>query len=323
MIDEIQFKRKISYIIFSAMTVTNVIGLIASFHTPSMYATALFGLFHTAAFLIVCIWLKKFDLYLRVFLIVFVTLMFPLILWFSPVPKQVILYIFLIPSFYSVSIRRKRDVILPLLNGGLIACLLYIREANAVYTAIFLMVYIFCTVIVSLFSITLFTNMEELEKANAIIFDQARKDKLTGIYNRVGLENALKDRGKDPCYAIMLDIDFFKQVNDTHGHEAGDNILFLMGSILHKFTSRDFMVSRRGGEEFLLYSFKGYEETLDIMDDIYAEVEKTLLIGKEHVHISAGISGRGFISEELIADADRKLYHSKQTGRNKITSQLP
>lgn len=326
MIDKIQFKRKISYIIFSAMTVTNIIGLIASFGTPSMYATALFALIHMAAFLTVCLWLKKYDLYLRVLLIIFVIIMFPLILWFSPVPKQVILYIFLIPSFYSVSIRRKRDTILPLLNGVFIACLLYLKvkaDGGIIYVVIFLMVYIFCTLIVSLFSITLFNNMVELEKMNEIISDQARKDKLTGIYNRTGIEYALKGREKEPCYAIMIDIDFFKQVNDTHGHDAGDNVLMILGSILQKFASKDFIVSRRGGEEFLIYSFESYRETMDILEDIYGEVEKFLLVGSEHVHISAGVSGRGHASEELVSEADKNLYSSKQTGRNRITSQLP
>ena len=322
MTNETQLKRWITYISFTFSMVANIIGLIASRRTPSMVATAVFFIVHVLAFLVFCVWKKMQDIYLRYVLIIFMMTLFPFILWSTPKTQQATLYVFIIPSFYAISMRRKRDIILPLINGIIMAVIIYLK-INILYAVVFLTVFTFSIFMMSIFSTTLFDNFAELEKAYAIITDMARKDRLTGIYNRVGLENALKGREKDPCYAIMLDIDFFKQVNDTYGHEAGDNILFLMGGILHKFTSRDFMVSRRGGEEFLLYSFKGYEETMDIMDDIYAEVEKTLLIGKEHVHISAGISGRGFVSDELIADADRKLYNSKQTGRNRITSQLP
>ena len=322
MTTETKLKSWITYISFSFSMIANIIGLIASRGTPSMVATAVFFIVHVLAFLVFCVWKKMQDIYLRYVLIIFMMTLFPFIIWSTPKAEQATLYVFIIPSFYAVSMRRKRDIILPLLNGIIMASIILIK-VNVLYAVVFLTVFTFSILMQSLFSITLFDNFAELDRAYSIISDQARKDKLTGIYNRTGLENALKGREKEPCYAIMLDIDFFKTVNDTHGHEAGDNILMILGSILHRFASRDFLVSRRGGEEFLIYSFESYKETMDTLEDIYGEVDRYLLVGSEHIHISAGVSGRGHASEELIGEADKNLYRSKQTGRNKITSQLP
>ena len=323
MTNETKFNRKVSLTLFSSVTVTNAIGMYASWGSPSMYATALMALLHTLAFLIFCIWLKKYSSYQRIVLIMVAMLMFPLVLWFTPVPMQVILYIFLTPCFYAISMRRKRNLILPLLNGVVIAVILYLKVHNILYAAIFFVIYTFCTLITAIFAITLYTNFIELERAYDIITDIARKDRLTGIYNRFGLEDAVKERQQEPCYAIMMDIDYFKQVNDRYGHEAGDDVLCMLGTLLQKLSAKDFVVSRRGGEEFLLYSFKNYEETMKIVRQFYAEVDRQVIVQGEHIHVSTGISSQGCISEALIADADKKLYYSKETGRNRITTVLP
>ena len=321
MITENQLKRWISYISFIFSIVANFIGLIASWGTASMVGTAIFFVVHVMAFFIFCVWKKMQDIYLRYVLISFMMTLFPYILWCSPKAQQATLYVFIIPSFYAVSMRRKRDIILPLINGLIMAVIIYLK-INIFYAVIFLTVFSFSILMLSLFSTTLFDNYAELNKAYSIITDIAQKDRLTGIYNRFGLEDAVKNRLQEPCYAIMIDIDYFKQVNDTYGHEAGDDVLFMLGTILQKLTKKDFITSRRGGEEFLLYSFKSFEETMSIIKKLYEAVEEQVIIKGEHIHLSTGVSEQGFISESLIADADKKLYHSKQTGRNKITTTL-
>ena len=321
MTNEAQLKRWISYISFSFVTVANCIGLIASRGTPSMFATGVFMAVNTAAFPVFCLWLKKYDIYLKYVLLLFMMTLFPFILWTSPKTQQATLYVFIIPSFYAISIKRKRNLILPVVNGLLIAAIIYVK-VNVIYAIVFLTIFIFSLIIQSMLSITLFSNFAELEDAYSLIADIARKDSLTGIYNRFGLQNVLRGKEQDSCHAIMIDIDFFKQINDTHGHEAGDRVLSMIGAVLRKFSGPDFIVSRWGGEEFLLYSFKDYAGTMDTLRNIYGEVANTVCVGTDHVHISAGVSGRGFISEDLIADADKKLYHAKKTGRNRITSRI-
>lgn len=321
MITENQLKRWISYISFIFSMIANFIGLIASWGTASMVGTAIFFALHVMAFIVFCIWKKMQDIYLRYVLILFMMTLFPFILWCSPKAQQATLYVFIIPSFYAISMRRKRDIILPLINGLIMAVIIYYK-INILYAVVFLTVFSFSILMLSLFSTTLFDNYAELNKAYGIITDIARKDRLTGIYNRFGLEDAVKDRLNDACYAIMTDIDFFKQVNDSYGHEAGDDVLCMLGSLLQKFASRDFLVSRRGGEEFLFFSFMNYEETMKTLRQFYTEVDRQVIVEGKHVHISTGVSCRGRFSEALIADADKKLYHAKQTGRNRIVTVL-
>ena len=322
MITENQLKRWISYISFIFSMVANFIGLIASWGTASMVGTAIFFTLHVLAFIVFCVWKKMQDIYLRYVLILFMMTLFPYILWCSPKAQQATLYVFIIPSFYAVSMRKKRDIILPLINGLIMAVIIYLK-INILYAIVFLTVFSFSILMLSLFSTTLFDNYAELNKAYGIITDIARKDRLTGIYNRFGLEDAVKERQQEPCYAIMMDIDYFKQVNDRYGHEAGDDVLCMLGTLLQKLSAKDFVVSRRGGEEFLLYSFKNYEETMKSVRQFYAEVDRQVIVQGEHIHVSTGISSQGCISEALIADADKKLYYSKETGRNRITTVLP
>ncbi|MBP5465169.1 MAG: GGDEF domain-containing protein [Treponema sp.] len=322
MITENQLKRWISYISFIFSMVANFIGLIASWGTASMVGTAIFFTLHVLAFIVFCVWKKMQDIYLRYVLILFMMTLFPYILWCSPKAQQATLYVFIIPSFYAVSMRKKRDIILPLINGLIMAVIIYLK-INILYAIVFLTVFSFSILMLSLFSTTLFDNYAELNKAYGIITDIARKDRLTGIYNRFGLEDAVKERQQEPCYAIMMDIDYFKQVNDRYGHEAGDDVLCMLGTLLQKLSAKDFVVSRRGGEEFLLYSFKNYEETMKIVRQFYAEVDRQVIVQGEHIHVSTGVSSQGCISEALIADADKKLYYSKETGRNRITTVLP
>ncbi|MCR5762896.1 MAG: GGDEF domain-containing protein [Treponema sp.] len=320
MTNEIKFKKTISFTIFSLGTLVNTVGFFAAAGITKAI-TGIFWVVDLSAFLIFCLWKKKYDAYIKIFMLLFGMMLFPSILYTSTLPKQAILYDFILPSIYAVSIRKKRDLILPLLNGVLISAIAYCR-LNLWYAVIFLFVYSFCILLTSMFSMTLFNNFEELERAYNIIADVAKKDRLTGILNRFGLENALKNKKDLPCYAIMIDIDFFKQVNDTYGHEIGDEVLYKLGTILKKHSSKDFIVSRRGGEEFLLYSFKDYEQTLDMLMSIYTDIENIIVINDFHVHISSGISILGTASEELIEDADRNLYLSKNSGRNRISANM-
>ena len=321
MINELKLKRLISYIILTLGSLINIIGFIASKGSGSALTTTCGIAFNATLFVILCLWLKRYDIYITAVMFIFGMCLFPVILMFSAVPSQALLYNFIIPGFYAITIRKKRNIILPFINGVVIALIVNYR-INTLNAVIFFLVYSFNITITALFTMTLFDNFRELERTYSLIADIAKKDRLTGIYNRFGLENALKKKGELLCHAIMLDIDFFKQVNDTYGHEIGDEVLFKLGSILKDHSSKDFIVSRRGGEEFLLYSFKGFDQTLEVLTDIYADVESKIIIDGNHVHISSGISEQGYAGEDLVADADKNLYRAKETGRNKVCARM-
>jgi diguanylate cyclase (GGDEF)-like protein len=149
---------------------------------------------------------------------------------------------------------------------------------------------------------------------------QAVHDPLTGLYNR----NYFRSRAKELLeehpflnYAFVeMDVDHFKQINDTYGHTAGDQVLMRLGRIMKECTRREDMAVRLGGDEFLLFY---------IMDEVPdAPVKRLFERVKEDREgipftISCGItttvlSGRDY--EKLYRDADQALYEAKKDGRN-------
>lgn len=314
------FRKVIAYYYFGLGVVVNTVGLISSIGTAKI-VTGICLFINITAFVVFCITLKKYILYTKVTMLVLGMLIFPAILITTPRPEVVVYYDFVLPSIYIVSIKRKRDLILPVLNGAILAVIIY-TKFNIEHALTFFLIFTVCLLFGSLFSQTMFSSFLNLENAYTVIADIAKKDKLTGIYNRFGLEESLKVRADTPCHAIMIDIDFFKSVNDTYGHDAGDEVLIKLGLILSRIADNYFIVSRWGGEEFLLISFKSKEDTLLTIKKIYEMVEKELIIKNQHIHISSGMSKKGLMSPELVAEADGNLYRSKSTGRNKFTYKM-
>ncbi|MFN3295006.1 MAG: GGDEF domain-containing protein, partial [Gemmobacter sp.] len=112
--------------------------------------------------------------------------------------------------------------------------------------------------------------------------ENALRDAMTGLYNRRFLEEyvttlvAGSQRRKSPFCVLMLDLDFFKQVNDTHGHEAGDKVIKTLADILLRNIRSSDMAVRYGGEEFLVLLLDtGVQGALKVAEKIRAEVEAT------------------------------------------------
>lgn len=152
-------------------------------------------------------------------------------------------------------------------------------------------------------------------------------DALTRLYNRRFLERYIEEipYGRRTDYVIaMVDIDFFKKVNDTYGHEAGDKVLTKVASCLQDTAGKDNLAVRWGGEEFILY-FKD-----DTQDAVYEKMEKlrqeveALVIPAAGYHIrititsgiACGLADSNY--EKVIRSADEKLYLGKQRGRNRV-----
>lgn len=157
----------------------------------------------------------------------------------------------------------------------------------------------------------------------------SQTDALTGLYNRgyfftKGEENfkALKSEGKY-FFALMADIDFFKKVNDTHGHQKGDEaIQFTANQIQTIF--KDYLVARFGGEEYCV--FGEVEDTMEVEDlceklrhTIETESQKTTGVS---FTISQGLTFSGNDLEEAVSKADTALYQSKESGRNKVSTEF-
>ncbi|ETW97142.1 MAG: hypothetical protein ETSY1_23800 [Candidatus Entotheonella factor] len=170
----------------------------------------------------------------------------------------------------------------------------------------------------------------------AIEHEQTRRlaftDGLTSLANyrsfhtRLQQEIERADRYYRPLSLIMLDIDYFKAYNDTHGHPQGDAILAQVAKLLKKTSRSSDMVARYGGEEFALILPETDQSSAEALGNrLREEIEQFQFDGEEHLPskiltISVGIAthSRYGSKEELIAAADAELYRAKREGRNRV-----
>ncbi|WP_224982531.1 diguanylate cyclase [Geomonas agri] len=158
------------------------------------------------------------------------------------------------------------------------------------------------------------------------------RDPLTGLLNRRHMEESLlreisrATRTKQPLSVVMIDVDHFKNFNDTFGHEAGDHVLKEVGHLLQKNVRDSDIACRFGGEEFtLILPDADCEMALEICNRFRAAVKGLqLFMGRQHlghITISAGISvfpSDGDTIQQLLAAADEALYEAKEKGRDRV-----
>ncbi|HEU4650595.1 MAG TPA: GGDEF domain-containing protein [Croceibacterium sp.] len=161
----------------------------------------------------------------------------------------------------------------------------------------------------------------------------AERDHLTGLPNRRAFEAELERQhaeaaaGKEPLSLAFCDIDHFKHINDTHGHEAGDRVLKLIAQVLAKSSNDNCHVSRHGGEEFVLL-FRGLTptEAKARLDTAREDLASRRLLNRETrepfgtITFSAGVASVFAHPDprEALKAADDALYRAKQTGRNQV-----
>ena len=172
----------------------------------------------------------------------------------------------------------------------------------------------------------------EVEDLQAELREQSLRDPLTSLYNRrylnetLGRELMQAARENTPLSIIIADVDHFKKVNDTYGHQVGDRVLVAIASLIKHQTRESDMVCRYGGEEFLLVflgptSAEAAQRADELrqacaalrIHDGQAELMVTLSFGL------ASYPDHGKKADELIIKADQALYQSKHTGRNRVT----
>lgn len=153
---------------------------------------------------------------------------------------------------------------------------------------------------------------------------QAQTDGLTGLINRRTLETELRALLRDnrPFALALADLDHFKRLNDTHGHEEGDRSLRLFSHVLRQVLRDDDLVARWGGEEFLIaLPDADADAAVEVMDRIRAHLARTLDGGQVRFTASFGVSDSTAAAslQELIQLADIGLYLSKAAGRDRTS----
>jgi len=167
----------------------------------------------------------------------------------------------------------------------------------------------------------------ELARANEKITELTRIDPLTQLSNRRYFSERIEDmislanRKSQPLSLIMIDIDHFKSINDTYGHDAGDRVLQAFAGLMKINTRKEDLVSRFGGEEFIiLLPFTDILQAYDFSERIRTDLSRKNLLGNgRQITASFGVSrlmpDEG--SESVLKRADRALLQAKTLGRNR------
>ncbi|MDD9157050.1 diguanylate cyclase [Aliivibrio sp. S4TY2] len=154
------------------------------------------------------------------------------------------------------------------------------------------------------------------------------RDYLTGLFNRRAFHYMASKLTKDtqhptgfkPYSIILLDIDFFKRINDTYGHTVGDKIIAIVGKAISQYPN--ILAARYGGEEFVLFTKESDpKQAVRFTEQVRKKIDQYNTL-HEKVTLSAGITTinkPNVLLDDVIEQADKALYHSKNTGRNKIT----
>ena len=171
---------------------------------------------------------------------------------------------------------------------------------------------------------------ENLRDVNTKLRDMASTDALTGLMNRRVMNEHLTmlafsyERTNAPFAIAIADIDFFKKINDTYGHAAGDYVLKSMADIFRETMKDKGSVARWGGEEFLfVFENASGVQAKSVLEGMRTQIEKTAFhYNDENINVSLTLGVEDFLPfsgvEATISKADAKLYQGKQDGRNRV-----
>ena len=194
----------------------------------------------------------------------------------------------------------------------------------------------------SLVCITLFDvtdtaiSQREVQQAHADLEELSNRDPLTGVYNRRYMETELNKEFKrvrrhgGKLSVLFLDLDFFKKVNDTYGHQAGDQVLIEVTQRINEIARVTDCLARYGGEEFaIILPETDTSGGLIFANRVRELIEKTPVYYEEHaiaLTASLGLSeySDGIESHDALLDqSDKALYAAKKRGRNRVVCYLP
>lgn len=177
------------------------------------------------------------------------------------------------------------------------------------------------------------SQLEEIRELQAKLAEMAIRDGLTGLYNRRYLDETLEReiarsrREGHPLSLVMIDIDRFKEINDTYGHQAGDEVLRTLADQLHRQVRAEDVPCRYGGEEFLILlpgmPLQSATERAEAWRQEFAD--KQVRFGDFELRNTASFGvasypGHGKTADELSRCADQALYQAKAGGRNRVVA---
>jgi diguanylate cyclase (GGDEF)-like protein/PAS domain S-box-containing protein len=171
------------------------------------------------------------------------------------------------------------------------------------------------------------SDITELKEKEIMLNELARTDQLTQLYNRVYLDEVLMNqyyrfyRNHEPCSIVMMDIDYFKEVNDKYGHLVGDKVLVEFANILRKSVRASDIIGRWGGEEFMLVlPHTELEQAIELAKKLHKLINEHefSIVGKKTASFGISTFRVNVTVEKVVDEADQALYEAKKAGRNCI-----
>jgi len=195
-----------------------------------------------------------------------------------------------------------------------------------ILTIMLIIIYYFASILKNLFK----QYDTEITKEKAILFKKANFDLLTNLHNREHFLLELTEhlflikRNNKKLAVLFIDLDHFKEINDTLGHQYGDKVLKTIANRIKKSIRKSDIVSRFGGDEFvvLLYDINP-NQIADILEKILAKIKEPIILNKDKYYISASIGisiapDDSIEANKLVKYADTAMYKAKQLGKDRF-----
>ncbi|MFZ5572013.1 MAG: GGDEF domain-containing protein [Thermodesulfobacteriota bacterium] len=265
-----------------------------------------------------------------------------LFVYYADESRGALLLLYLVVFVFGFFKLRMRQFItlagMAVISYCLVLYLLYLRHPELVNPKAEVLNVIVLSLVLTWFSLVggYITNLRnKVAKAMARIEQLAIHDDLTGVFNRRQLytildrEKALADRGNHSFSICIFDLDDFKQINDTRGHETGDLVLRTVAQAVQQSLRTVDCIARYGGEEFILVlPNAGSDDAGICAERVRSLVEQLVFACRPdplQVTISLGVAEHRFGESvaETIRRADKALYHAKASGKNRVAFDPP
>lgn len=247
------------------------------------------------------------------------------------------LWFFILPSLVYLVLGLKTGTVFVFFLLAVIAFILFFADNDLLHTtydSVFSRRYFAAFVCVALTALvheyTREDRRQELLALSKKLSFLSQTDDLTGLANRRAITGMIQheivrfERKKRPFCLLIADIDHFKKINDLHGHECGDQVLVAIAQTLNKITKKQDIVSRWGGEEFIILLPETTYEQGQISAERLRQAIEALEVhyGGEVIRmtISIGLAeySRGQTFNQIVKSADNLLYQAKGAGRNRV-----
>ena len=247
----------------------------------------------------------------------------------------VFIFPIIIASVYGDYKLEKRVFIVSVLCQTFSLLISYLRKTTTESSFLYNIMFSYLLILISNDLSKVFISVEDMKRnlfinakiKNRNLEEKLHHDGLTNLYNHTKLFEILEKVEKDASenvYIAILDIDFFKNVNDSYGHEFGNVVLKRLSDILLENSSKSVIPARYGGEEFVIvFMNSSKDEVFETLEHIRKTFESQKyredVEGKITVSAGATKYEKGWKPSKFFEEADKKLYKSKDNGRNQVT----